>query len=611
MAVPQKPTRPPVPPVSGPHLEHTRKVEQTLDLLYGVAVGHEQRIEEAALAGGLTWGDPRVWDAAATYPPLRQVEGSDGAWYVSTSTTTGDDPTAGGPWEPVPTALDASLRAGVDPAAGQVGQVLAYRNGKFRPQPKPVVDVRDFGTVGDGVADDTAALQAAADAAAVNDANFSTSYGHAVLSIPPGTYRTTSTVTISGSVDASPEARILADHAGVALLVRRGTGNVILNRHMLHLPVVEKATVDWQSPLRPSGEDTSVGIRLVNVTSSTLRIPWVRSFHTGVECLGDAQGFAYNEVTFGHLDNNKRNLRLSNLSTNGWCNENNFYGGRFSQNSPEGTNIPGCRHILVEQFPAGFHLNNNNWWSPSVEGNGPEIHVELHGWYSNLMFARWEAQPPKLHLPTGGDGSRHNVLFYGWGSQLVVVTGDTTNFSRFTSLRETRFGSAGAADPGVLTLYNSSTNTGPTLTLMSTNSAGDPVTEYAARFTAAAGLEGKRTTDAFPRLRFDSHNGRLTFGLGTAAPFCYFSTAGSLLTLTGATLAFLEDNQRDLGTPAYRPRDIYAGSAFVISDGGALPSATVGRRGRIVMVHGAAGVADRLYICRKNAADAYEWAQIA
>jgi hypothetical protein len=44
MAVPSKPTRPPVPPTAGPHLEHTRKVGETLDLLHDVAVGHDGRI---------------------------------------------------------------------------------------------------------------------------------------------------------------------------------------------------------------------------------------------------------------------------------------------------------------------------------------------------------------------------------------------------------------------------------------------------------------------------------------------------------------------------------------------------------------------------------------
>lgn len=46
---------------------------------------------------------------------------------------------------------------------------------------------------------------------------------------------------------------------------------------------------------------------------------------------------------------------------------------------------------------------------------------------------------------------------------------------------------------------------------------------------------------------------------------------------------------------------------LIFSDKGSLPAASSALRGQVNMVRGAAGVADRLYVCRKNAADAYEW----
>lgn len=50
------------------------------------------------------------------------------------------------------------------------------------------------------------------------------------------------------------------------------------------------------------------------------------------------------------------------------------------------------------------------------------------------------------------------------------------------------------------------------------------------------------------------------------------------------------------------------GSAGVLA---ALPAAGVNYRGKQVWCEGGAGVADQVYICRKNAADAYEWAPLA
>lgn len=41
-----------------------------------------------------------------------------------------------------------------------------------------------------------------------------------------------------------------------------------------------------------------------------------------------------------------------------------------------------------------------------------------------------------------------------------------------------------------------------------------------------------------------------------------------------------------------------------------LPTASVTHRGRMVIVRGGAGVIDKLYWCRKTAADTYEWKEI-
>lgn len=43
---------------------------------------------------------------------------------------------------------------------------------------------------------------------------------------------------------------------------------------------------------------------------------------------------------------------------------------------------------------------------------------------------------------------------------------------------------------------------------------------------------------------------------------------------------------------------------------GALPTADSTNRGRMVILRGGAGVIDKLYWCRKTAADTYEWKEI-
>ncbi len=53
---------------------------------------------------------------------------------------------------------------------------------------------------------------------------------------------------------------------------------------------------------------------------------------------------------------------------------------------------------------------------------------------------------------------------------------------------------------------------------------------------------------------------------------------------------------------------IDADGSIVAATVGTLPTASVANRGKILRVEGGTGVADRIYICRKNASNAYEWA---
>lgn len=89
------------------------------------------------------------------------------------------------------------------------------------------------------------------------------------------------------------------------------------------------------------------------------------------------------------------------------------------------------------------------------------------------------------------------------------------------------------------------------------------------------------------------------------------SVNGSVTTTTHYTNQLPDTTMtRDLGTSTRSWRDAYVGSVR-FGDTGALPTATAALRGQTRVVRGAAGVADALYVCIKNAADAYEWKQIA
>jgi hypothetical protein len=104
---------------------------------------------------GESWelADPLEWASGTTYPARTVVEHND-VLYVSRSTTTGNNPSSGGPWQAVPSNADVAARE-------QIARLH--------------VDVRDFGAVGDGVTNDRQAFVSAA-------ATFRPVY------VPPGNY---------------------------------------------------------------------------------------------------------------------------------------------------------------------------------------------------------------------------------------------------------------------------------------------------------------------------------------------------------------------------------------------------------------------------------------
>lgn len=87
----------------------------------------DERVAEIVAVEGWTFADPLVWNSTTEYPP-RQVVDYQGAYYVSTAATQGDQPDLGLPWSAIPTAVDADHRG--DQALGANGphstQFAAY-----------------------------------------------------------------------------------------------------------------------------------------------------------------------------------------------------------------------------------------------------------------------------------------------------------------------------------------------------------------------------------------------------------------------------------------------------------------------------------------------------
>jgi hypothetical protein len=139
----------------------------------------------------------------------------------------------------------------------------------------PAVDVRAFGAMGDGLADDTRALQAAIDSlatvAAQNEA------GGGTVSVPPGTYRLTRTLTLNHGVTlrgAGHKATVLAADPNLVAPI------VAFDREGVPPSADRVAVRDLL--IRGSGAPGQVGIFLRNVHSWSISDCWVGWCDTGI-----------------------------------------------------------------------------------------------------------------------------------------------------------------------------------------------------------------------------------------------------------------------------------------------------------------------------------------
>lgn len=280
----------------------------------------------------------------------------------------------------------------------------------------PPGDVRRYGADPTGASDSTTAIQNACDQAVQ------------IGGIPPyalgGTFLLDGSqkLAIKTSCDFSAATFNIDNAPAIGIEVSTGSAanpTDYLWNVDVHLPTVvnlDKPATGWAAQ--------GTGVRIVNVQNSRIYCKRITGFNVGLYLDAYSQGCAYNEIHIENQYNNKINICCAPGNTTGYVNENVFIGGACAHISGEGTNITSVRHVLLQHFASGNVVNNNRFYGISLEGDGPEYHVEDQGIYNHFHMCRWEATAPKVYYNATAMGGaiEGSTIEGGYGLTAIATT---------------------------------------------------------------------------------------------------------------------------------------------------------------------------------------------
>lgn len=284
-----------------------------------------------------------------------------------------------------------------------------------------VLNVKDYGALGDNVTDDTAAINAA-----IAQAVILSGTQEPIIYFPPAPgYVTTLPIVVPNNISVIMEGPIM--YSGglnvTALTIGDFTAALTTFACQYKLAVRRTTVSSWLS-------EASIGIKLGNLNTCFIEIVDARGFTIGVQTFGaDSGGFVHNTIKLGLLANNKYGLDL-NGTTLGTSNENLWLGGQFTVFGTAGKAGIARYGVRFEYTAGTYHHDNNLFVKPSFEMNFPNSTPAVaqailcnRGTQNEFIGIRDEGNND--NIATFANDSVANRIQVGYGSG--AITADTSS----------------------------------------------------------------------------------------------------------------------------------------------------------------------------------------
>lgn len=173
-------------------------------------------------------------------------------------------------------------------------------------------------------------------------------------------YGTTSQITIDKTIKLSGNPNFQSFHSGTCVKAIPPLETEVFRYMDLELSVI-KDTKNWN--------DSSIGLHVVNAYHSKFTIHRADGFTTNIYTegadIGGRQGFSYNSIYLGRIENHRTGMKFFARDQIGWNTELAIYGGSFADGYGIGTD---GKHLDFDSDAFGY-MNNIRFYNTSFEGH--------------------------------------------------------------------------------------------------------------------------------------------------------------------------------------------------------------------------------------------------